>query len=119
MFPLVTNATVAVLRGVYNPATKQTSAPAPVAGLGAVPVFIEDIGTQIRSRGMAAEFDLRMQWSAAYAIRDGDRIEGYNPSGAAVPPILLVQHAQFSQGLPGTGYWTCMLKAVKPAGSST
>lgn len=114
-----TNATISVLRGAYNPATKQTSAPSAVATLANIDVFVDEIGTDLRARGMAPEYSLMLLWDPRYDIRDGDQITGYNPAGAAVPPILIVQHAA-SEGV-GTplACRVALLVAKKPAGSST
>lgn len=88
---LKSNAVVAVLRTVFNAGTKQTAAPAVVPSLAAVPVFVDEIGNQLRARGLTPLYEARMFWDRdLYDIRGGDQITGYNPTRAAVPPIYLV-----------------------------
>ncbi|HXT34775.1 MAG TPA: hypothetical protein VN837_04280 [Chloroflexota bacterium] len=114
-----TNSVIGVTRGVYQAATKQTSAAAPVAGLAAVPVYIEEIGRRIRERGGIPQYDLKLLWDPAYDIRDGDQITGYNPGHAALPPLLIVSHAGSSGIGTSRECRVAFLTALKPAGSST
>lgn len=110
------NAQVQIRRQSYNAATKQTAA-ATLPGL--VPMYIRDIALDLRAQGMAAGFDYRLGCDGATDLRDGDQIVGYNPAGAAVPPVLTVRHVGYH--MPGTPYEykTALLAALKPAGSST
>jgi hypothetical protein len=113
-----TNATIAVLRATFNPATKQTSAPAAVPSLGAVPVFMDEIGTALRADGLAPAYDLMMLWDPAYDIRNGDQITGYNPGGSSTPPIFRVDKPASDGVGTSLACRVAMLIALDPAGGS-
>lgn len=116
---LATNAVVAIQRPTFNAVTKQSTAPATVSGLGAVPVFIEAIGGRLRAQGFSPKYELQMKWNPGSDIRDGDYIVGWNPTGATKPGVFIVQHAEYHAGILGLDYWLCYLMVGEPAGTAT
>lgn len=111
------NHNVSVLRGSYNEVTRQTSAPAVVSGLNAVPVYITDTVAllQMPAGAVAPSFDPHMMWDPSWDIRDGDVISGYNPTSSVNPAILTVQHSGDPGDVPRR---VCVLVAQEPAGYS-
>ena len=112
---LFTNATVNVLRSTYNAATKTTSAPA--SHLTNVPVYIREIGNDLRARGLEVTYPARMTFDASHDIVDGDVITGYDPlgvgpggtDGRSTAPTVIVRHVELKTGVAWS-HKVCLLQ---------
>jgi hypothetical protein len=104
----VPNATISILRGVYDPQTKRTSTAAAVAT--GVPVFINDMGTELKLQGLAPAVDLILVCDGAVDLRDGDRISGYSGATTLRTIVYTVQHVDVNND-SGMSYKVATLKA--------
>jgi len=81
-----------------------------VLHLATVPVYIREIGNDLRIRGFAPEYDARMTFDAIWDIVDGDQISGYDPTGTA--PLWQVRHVALKKGTMGS-FKVALLRAVR------
>lgn len=119
MGPLMKSACISVLRSTYNTGTQQTSAPTAVPSLANIRVYIQEIGTTLRSQGISPVYTMKMLWHPMYDIRDGDQIIGYNPGKSHNPPILQVSQPETSGHGTSLECRRAMLAALPPAGVAT
>jgi hypothetical protein len=111
-----TNAVVSISRMVYDATTKQNT-PTVVATL--VPVSLIPVESLLRPELIAGEaaaaFNYRFFCAAWVDVRDGDTLQGYNPTSLAVAPILQVQHvAVHSPATNLFAYRSAMVKVMQP-----
>lgn len=115
---LASNATIGTKRGSYNAGTKQTSAPA--THLSNVPVYIREIGNELKAKGLMVDYAARMTFDSSYDVVDGDQVTGYDPLGYAsggadgrsVAPTLIVDHVELHKGMFDS-HKTCLLRILR------
>lgn len=107
------NAAINTLRGTFSASAGVTNAP--VLHLLGVPVYIRDISADLRLRGIAAQYDLKMSFDAQYDIVGGDQVTVYNPANLAQPPVYVVKHVQANLGGMG-GHKVAYLAAMDARG---
>jgi hypothetical protein len=86
----VPNATISILRGVYDAQTKRTSTATAVAT--GVRCYINDMGTELKLQGLAPAVELVLVCDSTVDLRDGDRISGYVGATTQRSIIYTVQH---------------------------
>lgn len=114
--PPFTNSVVSIWRMVYNATSKQSVLTQMATNMA---VYIAEVRrTHLEVQAGIPEFTLEFLVAGSVDIRDGDQLRGYNPQGAAIPPILNVEHVDPTTP-PPVSVKSGRLTALKPAGSST